>query len=638
MFKFTKKSIIHFGLTAVLAFGFAQCAWTIPDHNFNKLALQADGISVFGNDNKSSLYVGDDEEYIIDANSPEAASVPSTTRLTGNIQIAGAGKKVSVSLRDADVKQVLRMFADKANMNIIFHNSVEGTVTLDLKDVTINSALEFVLDSCELTYIRQDNNIIIASKEAAKDLSYARQNFTIIPVKYVNAQAVANFLNKSMFNGKYQGVSAKPVVAVNASKNELMVFGTEEDEKLVSKILEKLDTKPMLNVFPVNHITPKEMAATICDTILSDKSEGGAQNGVSPSSDTRGGGDDEISLGGGYTVCVVGENNGTVDKGDEGEDLSNYASNPLIVAYFPEHGTVALYGGSREQVKMIESFIKLHDKKQPMAYIELSLIQLSETGMKDFSNAWTVWTPFATFKFDSAGLRTDPFGPIFWRGEEFVLKESFDDEGDKYVKNSAQGFKSVSPIVMTLNYLVQNGKGRVLANPKIMVTNGKKSTINLTSDYVESTSKQIAEGYLNTVEAITYNINSDNGIQMDIVPFISPDGYVVLKINPDYSTIKEQHTDSTGNMYTLLTHRSVELENVRVKDGETLVLAGLVQEDERQSVTKLPILGDLPLVGPLFRNTTTTKAKEEMVILITPHIVYSKEQIEHLKKMDNENL
>ena len=194
------------------------------------------------------------------------------------------------------------MFADKANMNIIFHNTVRGEVTLDLKDVPINTALEFVLDACELTYIRQDNNIIIASKDAAKDLSYARQNFTTIPVKYVNAQSVADFVNKSMFNGKYQGISSVPVVAVNANKNELMVFGTEEDELLIKKILTKLDVKPMMNVFPVNHISPQEMAATICDTILSDKSEGGANQGVSISTPSRGsGGDETITLSGTYS-------------------------------------------------------------------------------------------------------------------------------------------------------------------------------------------------------------------------------------------------------------------------------------------------------------------------------------------------
>ena len=642
MLTFKKKGIIHLALTLALVVSIGQCAWAGLDKDLNKLALKADGISVYGNDSGESLYLDEGESYIINANSPEAASVPSTTRLTGNIQIAGTGKKVSISLRDADVKQVLRMFADKAKMNLIFHNSVEGTVTLDLKDVSINTALEFVLDACELTYIRQDNNLIIATKDAAKDLSYAKQNFTIIPVKYANAQSIANFLNKAIFNGKYQGVSSTPVVSVNAAKNELMVFGTEEDERMVNKILSKLDTKPMMNVFPVNHVTPKEMAATICDTILSDKSEGGAQNGVNPQSANRGGGDDEITLGGGYTVCVVGENNGTIDKGDAGnEDLAEYASNPMIVAYFPEHGTVALYGGSVEQVKMVENFIKLHDKKQPMAYIELSLISLDENGTKDFQNSWSMWTPFATFKFDGGGFGTDTMSYIFWRGKEFYIDANSNamyDEGETIIrKNSANGIKHYSPLVMTLNYLISNGKGRYLANPKIMATNGKKSTIKITQDYLDTVDTQYAEGFMTAVAARKYNIGKDAGITVELTPFISPDGYVVLKLNPQYKTVASTIEDDSGSQYSLTHNNSIELENVRVKDGETLVLAGYVQEDERQSVTKMPILGDLPVVGAFFRNTKNVKNKSELVILITPHLVYSQEQIEHLKAQ-NSNL
>ena len=76
----------------------------------------------------------------------------------------------------------------------------------------------------------------------------------------------------------------------------------------------------------------------------------------------------------------------------------------------------------------------------------------------------------------------------------------------------------------------------------------------------------------------------------------------------------------------------MELENVRVKDGETLVLAGLIQENETNEVTKMPILGDLPVIGTFFRSTSNIMTKEELVILITPHIVYSQDQIENLKK------
>ncbi len=634
MFTFTKKNLINSAMTVALAFSVGQCAWAGLDLANNKLALSADGISVVGNDSGETRYLEDGEEYIIDANSPEAVSVPYTTRLTGNIQVVGNKDKISVSLRDADVKQVLRMFADKAKMNIIFHNSVSGTVTLDLKDVSADTALEFILDAAELTYVRQDNNLIIATKDAAKDLSYARQNFTVIPVKYANAQSIANFLNKSMFTGKYQGVSSVPVVAVNASKNELMVFGTEEDEKLIYKLLERLDTKPMMNVFPVNHVSPAEMAATICDTILSDKSEGGANNGVSINQDSRSSGsDDEIELGGGYTVCVIGENNGSIEKADE-NGLTGYTSNPLVVAYFPDMGTIALYGGSREQVKMVESFIKLHDKKQPMAYIELSLIQLSESGSKIFNTEWKAWTPFGTFNFttDSDGnaiFGQDPNGPSFLKGSKYDILD--DTTGE--VTRTITKYHGWGPIVMSLNYLITNGKARVLASPKIMVTNGKKSTIDLTSDYLKSVKQEFSAIGISAIPQTTYEIGSDQGIKVEITPFISPDGYVVMKLNPQYSTIK-----TSLPQYTLLSRRNIELENVRVKDGETLVLAGMIQEQEQNNVQKIPVLGDLPVVGPFFRRTNSSTEKEETVILITPHIVYSKDQIESIKANNTDSL
>lgn len=631
MFTASKKGLIHLALSLAIVVAIGQCAWASFNENPNKLALNTKGATI--EDVNTNLYEDDktQEKYIIDVNDPEAASIPSTTRLTGNIQIAGSSKKVTLSLRDADVKQVLRMFADKANMNIIFHNTVRGEVTLDLKDVPINTALEFVLDACELTYIRQDNNIIIASKDAAKDLSYARQNFTTIPVKYVNAQSVADFVNKSMFNGKYQGISSVPVVAVNANKNELMVFGTEEDELLIKKILTKLDVKPMMNVFPVNHISPQEMAATICDTILSDKSEGGANQGVSISTPSRGSGGDEIELGGGYTVCVVGENNGSIEESEETEDLVNYTSNPLTVAYFPALGTVATYGGSREQVKMIESFIKLHDKKQPMAYIELSLIQLSENGSKAFSSDWMVWTPLGGFNFNAtSGFSTNQWAPTFFKGNSYNV---VDDQGE--VEYSVYKHKGWGPIVMSLNYLINNGKGRVLASPKVMVTNGKKSTIDLTTDYVKSVKREFSTETqsLQAITNVTYEIGSDMGIQVEITPFISPEGYVVMNLKPNYST-RAGGTDD----YTLLSRRSLELENVRVKDGETLVLAGLIQENETNEVTKMPILGDLPVIGTFFRSTSNIMTKEELVILITPHIVYSQDQIENLKKSGTPHL
>ena len=187
-----------------------------------------------------------------------------------------------------------------------------------------------------------------------------------------------------------------------------------------------------------------------------------------------------------------------------------------------------------------------------------------------------------------------------------------------------------------LNYLIENRKARVLANPKILITNGQESVIDLTQDYVEKvtseylTSSMAGVGSTGTVQK-TYTISKDLGIKVTLTPFISPEGYVTLNIKPDYSTVAGEVRSAgavegqSDLVATLLSRRDLDLKNVRIKDGETLVIGGLIQESEQKTVRKIPFLGDLPLVGPIFRSTSTSKGKNELVIMITPKILNDNE-------------
>ena len=98
-----------------------------------------------------------------------------------------------------------------------------------------------------------------------------------------------------------------------------------------------------------------------------------------------------------------------------------------------------------------------------------------------------------------------------------------------------------------------------------------------------------------------------------------------MNIKPEYSTILTQlsATDSIGpyTAATLLSHRNLDLKNVRIKDGETLVIAGMINEEEQKTIGKVPVLGDIPVIGSMFRSTTSEKKKNEMVIMITPKII-----------------
>ena len=105
------------------------------------------------------------------------------------------------------------------------------------------------------------------------------------------------------------------------------------------------------------------------------------------------------------------------------------------------------------------------------------------------------------------------------------------------------------------------------------------------------------------------------------VPAVLPDGYVTVNIKPEYSTIVGTQ-EYNGNLEaTLLSRRDLDLKNIRIKDGETLIIGGMIKESEQKSVKKIPFLGDLPVVGTIFRSTSTHRTKNELVIMITPNII-----------------
>ena len=101
-------------------------------------------------------------------------------------------------------------------------------------------------------------------------------------------------------------------------------------------------------------------------------------------------------------------------------------------------------------------------------------------------------------------------------------------------------------------------------------------------------------------------------------------------IKPEYKTIASQlytagEADERELAVTLLQRRDLDLKGVRIKDGETLVIGGMIQEMETKTVSKIPFLGDLPVIGMFFRSTGTNKEKSEMVIMLTPQIVLDTE-------------
>ena len=589
-----------------------------------------------------------------------SSAMQSVMPLSGGVNLVNSRDTITLSLRDSDVKQVLRMFADKAGLNIVFHESVDGKVTLDLVDTSVNEAFNLVLTVAGLNYYRQGNTMIVIGKNHADNAIYSKQEMMMFPVKYVSAAKIANFLNQNVFSMKKPGMSGIDAATVNAATNELIVFGMPSDEAIIKKVIEQFDKEPYTKTFAVNHTTPAEMADMICNLLIPSRgygsggangpaaggsapkaspaaggptggaagvmTGGAASSGGGKSSGGSSSGSSELKLGEGIVACSVAQAGaGSVSP----FDMQN-----LAVAYYPQRGTITIMGGSESQAAMIEKFIQDNDVKQLQAMLEMSIVELSEEGSKDFQNVWELQSRHFSLSFDGEGMSGGTtLGNIYSNWYPVVRQNWSQTEDGKWEWDSVEGKSLLSGTKLrwAVNYIISNRKGRVLANPRLLITNGQESNIDLTEDYLESVKSEFlsstasGEGASGIVQR-TYTKGSDLGIKIGLTPFISPEGYVTLNIKPEYSTLAGDvsaigETGAPERVMTLLNRRNLNLKNVRIKDGETLVIGGMIQEREQKTAHKMPLLGDLPIIGALFRSTSTTKTKNELVIMITPKII-----------------
>ena len=530
----------------------------------------------------------------------------STVSLDANSGITSKTLPISLSLRDSDVRQVLRMFADKAGLNIIFKGDVQGRVTMDLVNVPLNSAFNMVLTATDLSYSLLDNTLVITSGEDGANI--AKQEMAVIPVRYINAGEVANFLNSNIYGMNKPGLSNSKIATTNPATNEVVIFGGDNDVAIAKKIINQFDKKPVVTSIKVNHSTPAQMADMVCKMLLPSTGNGGSATGgaagimTGAASSSSGGDTDSISLGEGVVACTA--------KSESSEGGAKLGLGGMTVAYYTQLGTINLIGGSAQQVEMVRDFIADNDKSQPQAYIEFSLIELNDEGSRTFDNQWSFESKHFNFNFNGESTTTEP-----------VRVLGHGNNPDYSILNGS----SKASLLYTLNLLLQNKKARTISNPRLLVTNGQESIIDMSEDYVKSVTSQIITGTTSLSSNVqrTYEIGDDLGIKIAVTPFISPDGYVYMNLKPEYTTVSAPVRDSvTGNLEaTLLKRNNLELKNVRVKDGDTLVIGGIITEHEEKTVNKIPFFGDIPGLGVFFRGTDTTKTKSELVILITPKII-----------------
>lgn len=186
-----------------------------------------------------------------------------------------------------------------------------------------------------------------------------------------------------------------------------------------------------------------------------------------------------------------------------------------------------------------------------------------------------------------------------------------------------------SQFLLQLQAQITNGNAKILTDPTLVVQEGQAASVNLIQEVVTNVETQISTS---TPPVITTTVEKgEAGLILGLqVERIDDNGFISLNVSPRVSSIGGTTNIVVGSsgsqQIVLLNTREVSSGTIRLRDGQSLILTGIIQEQERAEVSKVPILGDLPILGALFRSTTRTNQRNEVIVILTPQILDDSDQ------------
>jgi len=189
-------------------------------------------------------------------------------------------------------------------------------------------------------------------------------------------------------------------------------------------------------------------------------------------------------------------------------------------------------------------------------------------------------------------------------------------------------FQFPKRLLTALQAQITSGNAKILTDPTLVVQEGETATVNLTQEVVGNIRSETESSENVTTRTVTAEIREAGLILEIAISRIDDNGFISLAVNPRVTSIGGQQDLSVGddtNRIALLNVRQLASGQIRLRDGQTLILSGIIQESDRSQVSKVPILGDIPILGALFRSTTRTNQRQEVIVLLTPQIIQDNE-------------
>ncbi|MCK5148068.1 secretin and TonB N-terminal domain-containing protein [bacterium] len=298
---------------------------------------------------------------------------------------------------------------------------------------------------------------------------------------------------------------------------------------------------------------------------------------------------------------------------------ASITENTTLKVIVEHNGIMAV--GAQDVLNELKDFIKQIDFPIPQVLIEAIVVDFSDIHTKEFGiKAW-MKAPGDSTQY------TDSFLPgVNITASSDILSKSLQFYGPQL------GLKSIGRLpagfMVNLKALESTGKVNIRSQPQIATLNGHSASIKIgTTQYYKFNTERPIVGGNQAYNQVTQRFEKVLAeISLTITPWVSASGEITTEIHPEFSTPRGFDPDVPPT----IDHRILE-STVRLRDGETIILGGMIQTDERESISKVPILGDIPIIGKLFQSRSTRKEKSKLMIYITPHLMYSGDQVNMIR-------
>lgn len=482
-------------------------------------------------------------------------------------------KLVSLDFVASDIHDVLKALSTQGGVNIVASADVKGEVTASLNKVSVEHALKLVANLSGFRYEQRDGAYVVGTAENLKSLagssSADEEKATAVAIlaysdpalvtKMLEAQYGMVNVTSSAANAKKDAPQGQTVLVLNGPADAV-----DSAKAMVQAIEDSVAANSagsVTELYEVKYADIGELQSLLA-TMLK-----GLQVSIGPNQ--------------GFNLqCPE-----AIAMGSEGTPTSTTNSKIADQLAPPK---VLILQGSQEDVDKAKEFLAKVDVPPQQILIEAKVIDISDDASKDLGIEW---------------------------GDQGVFSEQTISETASSGLNIGRFARTGLDIMTRIRALIQDKKGRVLANPNVLALDGKPSSIFIGDEvkYVINVDHTL-QG--TTVSTETARV----GVQLHTISRVSSDGYITMDLHPEVSVITSFLDTPAGLSLPQISRRFID-STVRVKDGDTIVIGGLVKDDDISTVSGVPLLKDLPIIGQLFRSKSTSKIHSEVMMFITPKVV-----------------